>query len=464
MFRFTELACSDTPALGTTVSIAPKDINTNDVGYHEVSIRSGASTIAYDTMSYYTGNITNTPETIGIFPQPYYWWQAGACWGAMLDYSHYTGDTSYDDVTRQALLSQVGPQFDYMVPLYHGSEGNDDQLFWGFAVLEAAERNFAQPDDSIPPWLTLAENIWNSVAARWDDTSCGGGLRWQIFADNVNGLDYKNSVSNGGLFQMSARLARATGNETYVHWAEKVWDWSAAIGLVDKDFNVFDGASSKQECKEINTARFSYSQGIYMYGAAVLFNFTDGDATWGSRTEGLLAQASKSYFSPFSNATDVMYERACETWGVCNTDQKSFKGYLARFMGATALMMPSTLGDVKRLLEASAIGAARACSCPHGSSSGQGQDDDSACGQKWYIDACDGSTGLGQQMSALETVQALLAFTARPPFKAGEIKHVGSVATPSTTETTLPPSSTPSSGVNTLRWSFAALLAVLLIP
>lgn len=30
--------------------------------YHADSIRSVASTIAYGTMSYYTGNITNTPE------------------------------------------------------------------------------------------------------------------------------------------------------------------------------------------------------------------------------------------------------------------------------------------------------------------------------------------------------------------------------------------------------------------
>jgi mannan endo-1,6-alpha-mannosidase len=41
-------------------------------------------------MSYYTGNITNTETTVGILPGPYYWWEAGAMWGAMLDYYHYT--------------------------------------------------------------------------------------------------------------------------------------------------------------------------------------------------------------------------------------------------------------------------------------------------------------------------------------------------------------------------------------
>ncbi|KAI0417601.1 mannan endo-1,6-alpha-mannosidase DCW1-like protein [Xylaria grammica] len=395
--------------------IAPKDLDVNN----PESIKSVASTIAYGTMSYYTGNITNTPETIAVFPSPHYWWQAGACWGAMLDYSHYTGDASYDDVITQALLSQVGPAFDLMDPLYAGSEGNDDQAFWAFSILEAAERNFPQPDDSIPPWLTIAENVWNTMVARWDETSCSGGLHWQIYPSNPNGIDYKNAVSNGGLFQISARLARATRNETYFQWAEKIWDWSEKIGFIDEHYNVLDGASSTKDCRDTNPLSFSYSQGIYMYGAAVLFNYTNGDGAWADRTNGLL-QASRSYFSPFPNATNIMYEHACELSGRCNNDMKSFKGYLSRFMAATAQMTPSTLNDVKELLSVSAIAAGKACS---------GGDNGTVCGEKWYVDGYDGSWGLGQQMTALETVQALLAFDAPPPLKFGEIKDVKSKAT-----------------------------------
>ncbi|KAI1304566.1 mannan endo-1,6-alpha-mannosidase DCW1-like protein [Xylaria venustula] len=391
-------------ALGAT-SIAPKELDINDPN----SIKSVASTIAYGTMSYYSGNLTNTPEVYKS-----YWWEAGAAWGAMLDYSHNTGDTSYDDVIIQALLSQVGPSFDFVDPLYAGSEGNDDQAFWAFSILEAAERNFPQPDDSIPPWLQIAENIWNTMVTRWDNTTCGGGLHWQIYASNPNGLDYKNSVSNGGFFQISARLARATNNDTYLHWAETIWDWSQKIGFVDENFNVFDGASSTEECKNINPVSFSYSQGIYMYGAAVLFNYTDGDQIWADRTNGLL-QASRSYFSPFPNATNIMYEHACELYDTCNTDMKSFKGYLSRFMAATTQMMPSTHREVQELLGASAVGAAKACS---------GEDNGTVCGQKWYVGGYDGNPGLGQQMTALETVQALLAFEAQPPLKYGEIKRV----------------------------------------
>ncbi|CAJ2502138.1 Uu.00g049910.m01.CDS01 [Anthostomella pinea] len=406
---------------------APKDLDIND----PVSIRSVASTLAYGTMAYYSGNVTDTPETIAIFPKPHYWWQAGAAWGAMLDYSHYTGDPSYDDVITEALLSQVGPAFDFMVPQHQGDEGNDDQAFWSFAILDAAERNFPQPDDSIPPWLDVATNIWNSMVVRWNDTACGGGLPWQIFESNTNGMDYKNSVSNGGFFQMSARLARATGNDTYVQWAQKVYDWSESVGFIDQNFNVFDGASSKENCSKINGVSFSYSQGIYMYGAAVLYNHTNGDKTWGDRTTGLL-KAANSYFNPFPNATNIMYEHACEQVNTCNTDMLSFKGYLSRFMWATTRMMPSTLPDVQTLLNASAIAAGKACS---------GGDNGTVCGEKWYTGGYDGNPGLGQQMTALETVQGLLVTEALPPFRADQIKHVG--GTENGTASTATPTASP---------------------
>ncbi len=108
-------------------------------------------------VKYYTGNVTNTPETIGVLPKPLYWWQAGAMWGLLLDYYHYTGDSTYNNITTQALLSQVGPEYDYMVPLYKLSEGNDDQAFWGFATMSAAEKDFPQPTIGNYTWVELTE-------------------------------------------------------------------------------------------------------------------------------------------------------------------------------------------------------------------------------------------------------------------------------------------------------------------
>lgn len=77
-------------------------------------------------MKYYYNNATDTaPEYIGLLPfPPYYWWESGAMWGAMVDYHTYTGDKSYVPVTIQGLIAQTGPNKDYIVPEHKYDEVN----------------------------------------------------------------------------------------------------------------------------------------------------------------------------------------------------------------------------------------------------------------------------------------------------------------------------------------------------
>lgn len=371
-------------------------------------------------MSYYTGNITNTPSTIAVLPAPYYWWEAGALWGAMLDYFHYTGDDSYNAVTIQALTSQVGPQFDYMMPDHVKDEGNDDQAFWGFTTMSAAEKGYPEPNtynSSIPyTWLQLTENLWNSQVRRWDTSTCGGGLRWQIFTFN-NGYDYKNSVSNGAFFQLSARLARFTGNSTYLDWALKSYDWATQVGLVGPTYSVSDGTATGINCTQLDRITWTYSHGIYLYGSAVMYNYTNGSELWQSRTYNFL-EAAGAFFSPYSNATDIMFENACEEAGTCDNDQFSFKGYLARFMWDATIMAAFTKPAISAVLSTSALAAAKTCTA--GS-------DGVACGQKWYVGGYDGNMGIGQQMSALEVVQGLLVGNSSPPMYNNKSVHIAVV-------------------------------------
>ena len=37
-------------------------------------------------------------------------------WGGMVEYWHYTGDDSYNDVVAQAILAQASPTDDFMMP------------------------------------------------------------------------------------------------------------------------------------------------------------------------------------------------------------------------------------------------------------------------------------------------------------------------------------------------------------
>ncbi|TGO21035.1 hypothetical protein BPAE_0247g00130 [Botrytis paeoniae] len=414
-------------AFSVSQSVSGLKLDTSD----PTSIKNVAGTIAYGLMKYYTGNVTNTPDTIAVLPAPYYWWEAGAMWGTMLDYYHYTGDSTYNDITTQALASQAGPLFDYMMPNHQKDEGNDDQAFWGMSTMSAAEKNFPEPSNTGGfTWVELTENLWNTQAARWDTLACGGGLKWQIFSFN-NGYTYKNSVSNGAFFQLSARLARYTGNQTYVDWAEKVYDWTTKIGFIDSNFNTFDGADESKACTNPNKITWSYNNALFLYGAAVMYNYTTS-STWQTRTEGLL-KASSNFFTSDS----VMYEQACEEVSTCNNDQFSFKAYLARFMWASTQMAPFTKAAITSYLTKSASAAASIC-----------VGDANACGTKWYTGSNDGISGPGQQMSALEVIQGLLVSSAAPPVVKGQaFVQSSSSSTPSSSSSSSPASSSSSSTV-----------------
>ncbi|OCK79764.1 glycoside hydrolase family 76 protein [Lepidopterella palustris CBS 459.81] len=380
-------------ALGTLIlsvsSVQAIDLNINDIA----SIKSAASTIAYGMVKWYTGN--HTGDVPGNLPAPYFWWEAGAFFGSLIDYWYYTGDSTYNDITQQAMLFQVGPNNDYMPPNQTKTEGNDDQSFWAMAAMSAAELKFPDPPADKPSWLALAQAVFNLQAARWDNSTCGGGLRWQIFTFN-NGYNYKNTISNGCFFNIAARLGKYTGNTTYIDWAEQMWDWVSAVGLMSPDYHFFDGSDDSINCTQINHIQWTYNAGVFMLGAATMWNIT-GDEIWRERTTGII-NASSVFFS--TDVPNVMYEVACEPNGKCDVDQRSFKAYLARWMAATTKVAPWTHDLIMPKLQASAQAAAQQCS---------GGTDGVTCGLQWTKGAVwDGSYGVGEQMSALEVIQSLM--------------------------------------------------------
>ncbi|KAL6716978.1 hypothetical protein ACLMJK_004891 [Lecanora helva] len=341
---------------------------------------------------------------VGLLPDPYYWWEAGAMFGQMIEYWYYTGDTTYNDVTMQGMLAQTGPNNDYMPPNQTKTEGNDDQAFWAFAALSAAEFNFPAPPAKSPSWLALAQAVFNLQVSRWDTQHCGGGLRWQIFSFN-NGYDYKNSISNGGLFQLAARLARYTGNQTYADWAEKVYDWEAASPLLTDDYLVYDGAEIDTNCTQAGKLQWTYNIGTFLMGAANMYNYTNGDQKWQTRVQGML-KGLEAFFPAQYGGGNIMVEIACEPQGTCNYDQPSFKAYLSRWMAATTQIAPFTTDTIMPKLKTSAQGAAGQCS---GGSNGK------TCGRQWYSNKWDGKSGVGEEMSALSVIQANLISKVGPP-------------------------------------------------
>lgn len=356
--------------------------------------------------------------------------------GALVDYWYYTGDDRYNALTTQGLLHQIGPSKDYMPPNQTRTEGNDDQGFWGMAVMSAAEYNFPNPPPSEPGWLALAQAVFNTQAWRWDTTQCGGGLRWQVFQFN-NGWDYKNSISQACFFNLAARLALYTGNSSYARWADRTWEWMEQVRLIDENYYIYDGVHVEDGCTDITPWQFSYNAGAFLLGAAAMYNYSslvkteEGFADkWKERIDGLLTGSKDIFFrGPEGN---IMAETACEPIDRCNIDQQSFKAYLSRWMAATTKWAPWTYDFIMPLLRSSAVAAAKQCT---------GGDNGRMCGLKWTETsafppeaprgegepganaaapilqkrlrendnnegAWDGSTGVGQQMAAMEVVLA----------------------------------------------------------
>ena len=138
--------------------------------------------------------------------------------------------------------------------------------------MDAAELNFPDPPASDPSWLALAQAVFNDQIARWDTSVCNGGLRWQIFPFNA-GYNYKNTIATGGLFQLSARLARYTNEPIYATWAEKTWDWISSTPIFGTDWQIWDGTSRTDNCSGATQTYWTYNVGTLIAGASYMYNY-----------------------------------------------------------------------------------------------------------------------------------------------------------------------------------------------
>lgn len=363
------------------------------------SIKTAAKTVAANLMQYYRGD--QPGQTPGILPGPppggdYYWWQAGAMWGTLIDYWFYTGDDTYNkEAIRSIVFQAEAPQNAFMPRNWTASLGNDDQAFWGMAAMSAAEVNFPNPAPEEPQYLALAQAVFNTQAARWSDQQCGGGLRWQVPHTN-GGYNYKNTIANVCFLNIAARLARYTGNDTYAQWAEKTWDWTEGVGYIKPDFNIIDGGHVEANCTDLNPVQWSANAAVLIHGAAIMYNYTNGQDKWARRVAGLLNRTVEHFFPD-----GIMIERPCELEDrvQCNVDQHSFKGYMHRALANVAIVAPFTRPDIVKVLRSSTTGAAGSCLS------------DGTCGFRWNTGDYDGDRNrgpAGQQMSALAALSTLL--------------------------------------------------------
>ncbi|KAF2703785.1 glycoside hydrolase family 76 protein [Pleomassaria siparia CBS 279.74] len=330
---------------------------------------------------------------------PYFWWETGAMFGQLIDYWYYTGDGQYNQLVVDGIQAQIGEDHDFLPDRWMFDIGNDDQLFWAFTVMSAAELGFPDPKPGQPGWLALAQSVMNQLIRRYDTDApaCRGGLRWQNQVVKA-GWNYKNTAANGGMFQLGMRLAKYTGNKTYSDYANKVFDWMLQSPLIEDDFKINDGTDVTKGCVEADHTQWTYNYGIMIGGSAYAYALTNGSAIWKTRLQGFLNHTSQ--FFP-ADRNGVMVE-ICERSQRCDTDQWSFKAYLSRWLAMAAQLAPFTADQISPTLQHNARAAAQTCNAAN------------ECGSRWNWDGFDGSSGVGQQMSALGIITANLFPKAQP--------------------------------------------------
>jgi len=464
--RFTKTSLASALLLASNTLAIELDLNDPQ------SIKDAAETVASSIVDRY-----RNASIPGLFGDPYYFWESGLAWDSLLHYWYQTGDDAHNEIIGEALRFQLGPLNNYSPENQTKNLGNDDQASWALAAMTAAEYGFPSDvlDDVNTTWAQIATNVFEEQAARWDESTCNGGLRWQIFAFN-NGYDYKNSISNGNFFQLASRLALYTGNATYSDWARRVYDWTVDVGLISNAGQIFDGTDSKANCSDINRIQWTANAGTFLAGEAYAWNAVSSPSPLKQITSNhnlkktlSLTQSTaqtpiglnQGYLPSFlainatfaSSATGgspaerngTLTEVACAPSSNCNSDQLAFRAILARALFQTRALtrdvvmssIPSntTLENLNStvprqpawsfhervdfVLRTSAQGAAKQCS---GGTSG------TACGSDWGSEEWDGTQGLGQDLSALNIFLANLPFEGKLASVNGTASGAGGAA------------------------------------
>lgn len=363
------------------------------------SVCNAATEIIDGIMDYYLG--TRYGGTVGMFQQPYYWWESGLVFGGLIDTWKICDNNTYVDIIKAAFEHQKGVDNNFHAENQSDVMANDDQLFWGLAAMEAAERDFPELSggNDEPSYIDLALTVYNEMAGRWDESTCGGGLRWQILS-NMSGWDYKSTVSTAGLFALSGRFARYTGDDDFKKTASRVLRWmkkSSFVYQMDGNdyYNVNDGAeiNDNNRCPIVNGAIWSYNYALMIMGTSYMYSATQ-DKTWSDELGKFIGGL--EHFMLNTTGGDTLFEYQCDVWKKCNNDQRAFRAIVARSLGEVVQLVPDQAERAQKIIDASAKGAAESCS---------GGSDGKTCGMNWGIDGWDGVYGLGEQIAALEIIQ-----------------------------------------------------------
>ncbi|KAF2435582.1 glycoside hydrolase [Tothia fuscella] len=356
------------------------------------------------------------------------WWDYGAITGSLIDYWALTGDSSFNPQVQKAILSQAKGSLTFVPSARQSKASFSDQAIWALAALSAYEQKF--PAGASESYLLMATSVFDQQAERWDNTTCDGGFNSTI-TQTMFPQGQKDALSVGSFFQLAARLAFNTQNNTYVQWADRAYNWAVKVGIVnERSYDVYEGTEAVSNCspETLSHTQWSVNAATFLYGSALLYNVTYTQ-TWISRTQGSFTSLNNSFFPK-----GVVREPVCDS-SSCTTSRRTYNAMLMRWLARTAISAPFLTATIQSMMDQSAESVIRGC------------DGDTTC-------SVDGKTGLSEQLIALDAVLALLV--GRSP---------DTVTTTSSSGSSIVPSATSSGGASSQisEWSSWAVICVVLL-
>ena len=255
----------------------------------------------------------------------------------------------------------------------------DDSGWWGIAWLKMYDRTGAAK------YLATAKTIHAHMAKNWMPAK-GGGIMWCEDADKQR----PNAITNSLFLILSSRLYQATGEQPYLHSAEKTLEWLHANALCD-GIAVVDGIGHHGDY-------WSYNQGALIGGLTSLYEAT-GHAEY--LDEAVKVAGTVLHRSGLMLPSGVLVEKL-GTKG----DATLFKGVLTRYLAQLRGVLqagkqhPHMESEIDRCLRNSAESIMQ-----HGIGA------DGLFGAEWHEGAKDHGTGFNAQISALTALGTAIPAT-----------------------------------------------------
>ncbi|CAH1800786.1 unnamed protein product [Owenia fusiformis] len=237
-------------------------------------------------------------------------WQNGAVLETMANFCHYGNNTRYRNV-----LVSSWRTMEYLLKAYWPLPSYDDEGWFGLAFSRIYEvtgnASFLQISRNVTDYL------WTNG---WDSTlQCNGGFWFG------GGHLSKNTITSVQMLSLTARMYRATKNESYLAWANLTLNYLVKSALNHTTYLVSDGIADTYDCTQRQNYNITYNAGLFIGGLAELYKINKNDSYLVLADK--IARATIAY-----NSKDGVLQEYCDWDNACqhDLDGQMFKGIFVK--------------------------------------------------------------------------------------------------------------------------------------